>query len=245
MAGGTGLANCAIRVCRQQRGAEVEPSLAIVVPAGPGDLAWHGLLPQLDGARAIEVVLVVPLDAPDLPSTLPANASVQRSPRGRARQLNAGAATTRADWLWFVHADSRITAATLDALHRFVAADRDAIGYFDLRFLDDGPRLVVLNTFGTTLRSRWLGLPFGDQGLLMPRRVFEALGGFDEAQPDGEDHALIWAARRGGVPVVALRAPILTSARKYAHGGWWATTRLHLRLTCTQAWRFARQRSAS
>jgi len=218
----------------------MQPTIAIVIPAGPGDLAWQGLLPQLDGARANEVVLVVPLDAPELSAALPANTSVHRSPTGRAQQLNAGAAATRADWLWFVHADSRVTAATLDALHRFVAANRAAIGHFDLRFLDDGPRLVVLNTIGATLRSRWLGLPFGDQGLLMPRRVFEALGGFDEAEPGGEDHALVWAARRAGVPLIALRAPIHTSARKYAQLGWWATTRRHLRLTCTQAWRFAR-----
>lgn len=238
------MAHCAIRVRRQRPGAEVGPSLAIVVPAGPGDLAWQGLLPQMDGARADELVLVVPLDAPAPTAALPGNTAVRRSPTGRAQQLNAGAAATSADWLWFVHADSRITAATLDALDRFVAADRDAIGYFDLRFLDDGPRLVVLNTIGATLRSRWLGLPFGDQGLLMPRRVFQALGGFDETAPGGEDHALVWAARRAGVPLVPLRAPIFTSARKYAHGGWWATTRLHLRLTCTQAWRFARQRSA-
>jgi len=88
-------------------------------------------------------------------------------------------------------------------------------------------------------------LPFGDQGLLMPRRVFEALGGFDETQPGGEDHALVWAARHAGVPLVALRAPMFTSARKYAQAGWWATTRLHLRLTCTQAWRFARLRRSA
>lgn len=222
----------------------MRPTIAIAIPAGPGDLAWQGLLPQLGDARAEEVVLVVPLDAPELTAVLPGNTAVHRSPAGRARQLNAGAAATRADWLWFVHADSRVTAATLEALHRFVAADRAAIGYFDLRFLDDGPRLVVLNTIGAALRSRWLGLPFGDQGLLMPRRVFDALGGFDAAEPGGEDHALVWAARRAGVPLIALGAPIFTSARKYAHGGWWATTHLHLRLTCTQAWRFSRLRAS-
>ena len=223
----------------------MQETLAIVVPAGPGDLAWQGLLPQLAKVRADEIVLVVSSDAPPLAATLPGRTAVCTSPMGRAQQLNAGAASTRAAWLWFVHADSRVTAATLDALHRFVAADRTAIGYFDLRFLEDGPRLIVLNTIGAALRSRWLGLPFGDQGLLMPRRVFETLGGFDEAESSGEDHALVWAARRHGVPLVALRAPIFTSARKYAQAGWWATTRLHLRLTCTQAWRFARSRRSA
>jgi hypothetical protein len=103
---------------------------------------------------------------------------------------------------------------------------------------------MALNTIGANLRSRWLGLPFGDQGLLMPRRVFEALGGFAERHQGGEDHAMVWSARRSGVPLQALRAPIFTSARKYAHRGWWATTAEHLRLTCAQAWRFSRNESS-
>ena len=216
------------------------PSLAIVVPAGPGDSAWQGLLPQLGAAHAQEIALVLPVNEPETSVDLPGNVTVVLSAVGRARQLNAGATATGADWLWFVHADSRVTAATIDALHRFVDADADAIGYFDLRFLDDGPRLTALNTIGARLRSRWLGLPFGDQGLLMSRRVFDAIGGFDDRHRSGEDHALVWSARRLGVPLQALRAPIYTSARKYAQRGWWATTAEHLRLTCAQAWRFSR-----
>ena len=223
----------------------MSPSLAIVVPAGPGDSAWHGLLLQLGAAHAREIALVLPVSEPETPVELPGNVTVVLSAAGRARQLNAGAAATSADWLWFVHADSRVTAATLAALHRFVAADADAVGYFDLRFLADGPRLTALNTLGAWLRSRWLGLPFGDQGLLMPRRVFAAIGGFDERPRGGEDHALVWSARRLGVPLQPLRAPIFTSARKYAQRGWWATTARHLRLTCAQAWRFSRPERAS
>lgn len=214
--------------------------LAIVVPAGPGERAWHGLLPQLRAAAAHEVVVVLPHGEPVASVALPDNTSIVRSEVGRARQLNAGAACTSAEWLWFVHADSRVTAATIRELHRFIASDGAAIGYFDLRFLGDGPRLTLLNTVGAHLRSRWLGLPFGDQGLLMPRRIFDEIGGFDGRHAGGEDHALVWSARRHGVPLQALRAPIYTSARKYAQGGWWATTTRHLHLTWTQARRFSR-----
>ncbi|MBA2237749.1 MAG: glycosyl transferase family 2, partial [Lysobacter sp.] len=178
----------------------MSPSLAIVVPAGPGDDAWTGLLPQLAAANAARIALVLPEREPLAPAALPANLSVVRSAAGRALQLNAGAAATRSDWLWFVHADSRVTNATIRCLHDFVAADSEAVGFFDLRFLDDGPRLTVLNTIGARFRSRCLGLPFGDQGLLMPRRLYEALGGFDEHPRGGEDHSLIWSARNRGVP---------------------------------------------
>jgi glycosyltransferase A (GT-A) superfamily protein (DUF2064 family) len=219
----------------------MRPSLAIVIPAGPGDRAWEGLLPQLAAARAREVVLVLAQFEDDAVDQLPANVTVVRSIAGRARQLNAGARRTDADWLWFLHADSRIVASTLDALHRFVDADATAIGYFDLRFLRDGPRLMFLNTLGAQVRSRMFGLPFGDQGLLMPRRVYDAIGGFDERLGMGEDHAAIWAAHALDIPLRALRAPVYTSARKYAQRGWWTTTREHVRSTVEQARRFSRQ----
>lgn len=217
------------------------PSLAIVVPAGPGDHAWEGLLPQLADAGAQEIVLALARHEDGSMEGLPSHVAVSLSAAGRARQLNAGAARTGADWLWFLHADSRIVASTLGALHRFVEADATAIGYFDLRFLRDGPRLMFLNTLGAQVRSRLFGLPFGDQGLLMPRRVYDAIGGFDERIETGEDHAAIWTARALDIPLRALRAPLYSSARKYAQRGWWATTREHLRSTVAQARRFSRQ----
>lgn len=223
----------------------MRPSLAIVIPAGPGDRTWEGLLPQLAAARAREVMLVLAQGDDEVMDTLPANVTVIRSAAGRARQLNAGAVRADADWLWFLHADSRIVAATLYALHRFVETDETAIGYFDLRFLRDGPRLMFLNTLGALVRSRLLGLPFGDQGLLMPRRVYDAIGGFDEHVGAGEDHAAIWAARALDIPLRALRAPVYTSARKYAQRGWWATTRDHVRATAQQARRFSRPEQVS
>lgn len=219
----------------------MSPSLAIVIPAGPGDQAWRGLLPQLDAAGAQEVVLVLAKCEDDTVETLPANITLALSAAGRAQQLNAGAAETCADWLWFLHADSRIVPSTIDALRNFIENDVPAIGYFDLRFLDDGPRLTCLNTLGAHLRSRWFGLPFGDQGFLMPRWVYDVIGGFDERIASGEDHAMVWAARSEDIPLLPLRAPIYTSARKYAHRGWWATTREHLRLTLAQAHAFSRQ----
>ena len=223
----------------------MRPSLAIVIPAGPGDRAWEALLPQLAAARAREVVLVLAQFEDEVVGRLPANVTLVCSAAGRARQLNAGAARTGADWLWFLHADSRIVASTLDALHRFVDADENAIGYFDLRFLRDGPNLMFLNALGALVRSRLLGLPFGDQALLMPRRVYEAIGGFDERIGAGEDHAAIWSARALDIPLRALRAPLYTSARKYAQRGWWATTREHVRSTVDQARRFSRQERLS
>jgi len=171
----------------------------------------------------------------------PVNLQVCRSKAGRAIQLNAGAGASDSAWLWFVHADSRVTPATLLAMQQFVSADEATIGYFRLRFLADGPRATLLNAWGAQFRSRVLGLPFGDQGLLMPRRVFDALGGFDETVSAGEDHDLVWSARARGIPLRAVNAPILTSARKYAERGWWRTTCQHLGMTREQARTFSQR----
>jgi GT2 family glycosyltransferase len=99
---------------------------------------------------------------------------------------------------------------------------------------------MALNAGGAWLRSRWLGLPFVEQGLVLPRGIFAALGGFDTTLAHGEDHDLVWRARRGGLRLRPLRAPLYTSARRYAACGWLRTTTEHLAMTAQQAWRFSR-----
>lgn len=172
------------------------------------------------------------------PQTAPSTAL--RAPAGRARQQNAGAKAATRDWLWFVHADTRLTPETLPALRAWLDG-APALGWFRLRFADDGPRLPRWNARGANWRSRVLGLPFGDQGLILPRADFHRLGGFDPELPYGEDHALVWRARRAGLPLRAVDAELITSARKYSNNGWLRTTSRHLALTFAQAWKESRR----
>jgi hypothetical protein len=222
--------------------------LAVVVPIGPGERAWQGLVPALAALPPEARVMMVAVSTADLPSADDASVAALRAElvpliaaRGRAHQQNAGARAAERRWLWFVHADSRLAPTTLPALARALERTPDALGYFDLRFENDGPPAVRLNALGAYVRSRVFGLPFGDQGLFVAHAVFERLGGFDPALPYGEDHAFVWAARRAGIAVVPAGAPLYTSARKYADGGWLATTARHLRLTAAQAWHEARR----
>lgn len=215
--------------------------LSIVLPVGPGDTAWPPLHASLlEQAGDAELLPVFAEADPQ-----PAPASALRSVRGRAHQQNAGAHAARRDWLWFLHADTVLTPEVLPALRAFLAADAPALGWFRLRFADDVPRSLRLrmrcNALGANWRARTLGLPFGDQGLILPRREFLRLGGFDAARAFGEDHALVWAARRAGLPLRAIDATLVTSARRYAEYGWAATTCRHLRLTLAQAWQEARR----
>jgi GT2 family glycosyltransferase len=215
--------------------------VSIVLPVGPGDRAWPSLYAALgDHADAAELLPVFAEGDPQ-----PAPAFALRSPPGRARQQNAGARAARREWLWFVHADTRLTPETLPALRAFLQCGEPALGWFRLRFDTDGPQhlhwAMRANAAGANWRSRRLGLPFGDQGLLIPRLEFDRLEGFDIQLAYGEDHALVWRARRAGLPLREIDAALISSARKYAERGWLRTTLRHLRLTADQAWRESRR----
>lgn len=217
-----------------------QPSLSVIVPLAPDESEWQALLEQLVALPAGSEVIVVCADdvsrMPPLAWPLQLRYRACRSEPGRARQQNLGARIASGDWLWFVHADSRLRADTLRELQRFIAHGSDALGWFTLAFRPDGPRWTALNAAGANWRARWLGLPFGDQGLLLPRACFDALHGFDEQADYGEDHLLVWAARRAGFPLRHIPAVLETSARKYAQHGWLRTTLRHWRLTAAQAW---------
>jgi len=218
----------------------VAQSLSVIVPLAPGETEWQGLLQQLVALPAGSEVIVVRADDESWPA--PANWPSRVRYRechgvpGRARQQNLGAGLAQGHWLWFLHADSRLRPDTLAELQRSLAGGIDAMGWFTLAFRRDGPRWMVLNAAGANLRARWLGLPFGDQGLVLPKHCFEALGGFDERALHGEDHLLVWAARRASLPLRRIPATLETSSRKYAQHGWLATTWRHGRLTVAQAW---------
>jgi rSAM/selenodomain-associated transferase 2 len=227
----------------------MNPRLSVVVPVGPGDDAWQGLLPQLAALPGDAQLRLVACRAQDAAhdvlaaaTDLPRDRAWLLAPRSRAAQMNAGARVCGGEWLWFLHADSRFDdpSAALAALGRTIVGDSTAIGYFDLRFAGDGPAATAINAVGAWIRSRWLRLPFGDQGLFVARATFDRLGGYDESLSAAEDHALVWAARRAGVPLRAAGASIRTSARRYAEQGWLRTTARHLALTWRQVREFSR-----
>lgn len=213
-------------------------SLSVIVPLAPGETEWQGLLQQLVALPAGSEVIVVRADDESWPAPVNWPGRVRyrecHSAPGRAQQQNLGASLAQGHWLWFLHADSRLRENTLRELQQFLAGGVDALGWFKLVFRRDGPRWTHLNAVGANLRARWFGLPFGDQGLVLPRHCFEALHGFDETARHGEDHLLVWAARHAALPLRRIPAWLETSARKYAQHGWLATTVRHGRLTVAQ-----------
>ncbi len=218
--------------------------LSIIIPFAPDDMAWKHLLSDLEKLPAgSEIILVAAseaakIEASEFTTTLPLR--IISSPLGRALQMNAGAKAAKNPCLWFLHADSRVDSACLKALETFDYSKK-SLGYFGLRFDVEGPRQMGINRFGVWFRSRFLRIPFGDQGFVISKSCFEMLGTFREDLSSGEDHAFVWKARKNGVALKHLNASIQTSARKYTKYGWGKTTRLHLRETWRQARQFSKQ----
>ena len=138
--------------------------------------------------------------------------------QGRGGQLAAGAAATSGEWLLFLHADTRPAPGWADEASAFMNAPGNEGRAACFRFALDDPaaaarRLEKL----VALRCRLLALPYGDQGLLIHRSLYEALGGY-RPLPLMEDVDLV--RRIGRRRLSCLATPAVTSAQRYRHAGY-------------------------
>lgn len=133
--------------------------------------------------------------------------------RGRAVQMNRGAAGTVGEHLLFLHADTTLPVGVQGLVSRALADPGVALGAFGFR-LDRRTLPLRLVEFGVALRNRGpRPLPYGDQALFCRRQTFEALGGYTEL-PFMEDPDLVVRARGEG-RVLVLDADAVTSARAW------------------------------
>ncbi|MDX8126861.1 TIGR04283 family arsenosugar biosynthesis glycosyltransferase [Methylomonas sp. OY6] len=151
---------------------------------------------------------------------------VLTSPRGRARQMNVGAAQAVAPVLLFLHADTRLPADALDAIENAVAQGH-VWGRFDVAF-DSAKPIFKLIAFMMNHRSRLTGIMTGDQALFVTREVFLASGGFPEIALM-EDIAISKRLKAVGKPA-CLPCKVVTSARRWQQHGVFKTILLMWRL---------------
>ena len=147
-----------------------------------------------------------------------AGARIVSVARGRGTQLAAGAAVAASDWLLFLHADCRLAPGWEAAVEVFVAAPGACgrAGYFAFA-LDDASRAARRLERIVAWRCRALGLPYGDQGLLIARALYHTVGGFAPL-PLMED--VEFARRLGRRRLMPLGALAYTSARRYREEGY-------------------------
>ncbi len=147
-------------------------------------------------------------------------ARILRASRGRGRQLAAGAAVADGRWLLFLHADTRPAPGWEDEVRRFMEAPANETRAAVFRFaLDDpAPAARFLEAL-VALRCRVFRLPYGDQGLLIHRGLYDALGGYRPLVLM-EDVDLV--RRLGWRRIALLKTPAVTSAVRYRRSGYLA-----------------------
>jgi rSAM/selenodomain-associated transferase 2 len=178
-------------------------------------------------ARGAEIVVVDGGSTDNTPELArPLADQVIAAPRGRALQMNAGAAQARGDLLLFLHADCRLPPAAdgviVDGLNR----GRKTWGRFDTTLTGSHPLLPIVGAM-MNLRSRLTGVATGDQGIFVTRSLFEAAGRYPEIALM-EDVVLTQKLKFFSKPL-ALRHRIIVSGRRWEKHGvlrtiflmWW------------------------
>lgn len=192
--------------------------IGIVIPTLDEEEHLPGLLKDLSGPGPESVVAVADGGSGDRTVAVAraGGALVVRSRRGRARQMNAGAALLRTPWLLFLHADSRVGAGALRAIEGHVRGGRREAGHFRLLMSHPHFWYRVIER-GQRVRERLSGLVYGDQGLLIRRDHFFGAGPYPD-EPIMED-VILNRRLRGEGRLVRLPASISTSPRRYEEEG--------------------------
>ena len=204
------------------------PEFSIIMPVldEAGQLAARLEALQATRAQGVELIVVDGGSSDGTPALAGTLADrVLAAPRGRAAQMNAGAAASRGRVLLFLHADTALPESALPALRAAIAGGA-WWGRFDVRIDGREPLLRIVEWL-INARSRRTGMATGDQAIFVRREVFESLGGYPDL-PLMEDLALSAALKRLARPA-CLGETVLTSARRWQRHGvlrtvllmWW------------------------
>lgn len=204
--------------------------LSIIIPTlDEADVIAATLTPLQALRRAGHEVVLADGGSRDATTTLaaPLVDKLLNVPRGRARQMNAGAGAAAGDWLLFLHADTLLPAHVDEIMADALAHARRRWGRFDVRLSGAQPTLRVIEAT-MNLRSRVTGIATGDQAIFVERALFVRVGGFPELALM-EDIALSRMLKRHGPPL-CLRARVVTSSRRWESRGILPTVLLMWRL---------------
>ncbi|SDB26934.1 transferase 2, rSAM/selenodomain-associated [Desulfonatronum thiosulfatophilum] len=197
------------------------PWLSIIIPVFREERQIRLLLEQLeaqDGVQDWEILIAdgdperrtsAAVDDPDI--------VLVASDLGRARQMNAGAQRSRGEVLLFLHADTRLPPHVGRMIRRALANPAVVGGAFSLEIAPAGFGLRLIAA-AANLRTRWTGVPYGDQAVFMRREPFEALGGYPDI-PLMEDLELMRRIRQKSWRITLLAATVQTSGRRWAEEG--------------------------
>lgn len=163
-------------------------------------------------------------------------ATVVSTSAGRGRQLAEGGEAAKGDWLLFLHADTVLDSGWPDDVQKFIndKDGRNHAAYFRFALDHDSPQAKRLESI-VSWRCRYFGMPYGDQGLLISRELYQSVGGFN-ALPLMEDVDILRSVKRkiGSKGLHCLPVKAITASDRYRRDGY--LKRSSLNLLCLAAY---------
>jgi rSAM/selenodomain-associated transferase 2 len=200
----------------------VDPRLSIIVPTLNEQAHLRATLVSVDLGPADDLIIV---DGGSHDATRDIarqfTSHVRSAPRGRARQMNAGASQAQGDVLLFLHADTQLPPGGLDSVRDIMQQPQIAGGAFRLQLTPSTCGLRII-AWGANIRTRIGKRPYGDQALFIRRSLFTAIGGYADT-PFLEDVQLVKALRQHGKLAIMPQA-VRSSGRRWQHDGLLYTT---------------------
>jgi rSAM/selenodomain-associated transferase 2 len=196
--------------------------ISVVIPTLNAEAGLAATLDRLSPGKDALVQEIIVSDGGSCDATLEiatrANCKIVRGLPGRGEQLRYGALRAEGRWLLFLHADTRLATGWEDAARDFVrrAGARHRAAVFTFK-LDDQTKSARLLECVVAARVKALGLPYGDQGLLVSRAFYDEVGGF-RSMPLMEDVDLVRRIGRANLETLAVSA--VTSADRYRRDGY-------------------------
>ncbi len=213
-----------------------EPApLSVIIPVRDEARGLPPLLADLAAApELVAEVLVVDGGSGDGSASVArlAGARVLSAAPGRGGQLVQGIAASRCPWLLLLHGDGRLPGDWAASVASAIRQGEGQAWAFRLAIDGAAPALRLVE-LAVSLRSRWRSLPYGDQGLLLSRRLYERAGGM-ASLPLMEDLEFVLRLRRLA-PIRLLPGAVRVSDRRWRRLGVWQTTLANARLR--RAWR--------
>ena len=201
-----------------------QPTIAIVIPALNEARQLPSVLDNIYAAANANIdVIIVDGGSSDRTANVAEarGARILKSAPGRSHQLNCGAAAATGSMLLFLHADTRLPEGFEQAIRQTLAQPGVVGGAFRLAINGPGRGLRWVE-WGVNLRSRFLQMPYGDQGIFIKADIFHKMGGFPDL-PMMEDFELVRRLRKVGRVAIA-PAAVVTSDRRWRTLGILRTT---------------------
>ncbi len=197
-------------------------NISVIVPVFRETKTIHAFLETVQAAFPAPGHEIIVVDGHPEGDTLAAvdlpQVKAIRSGRGRAGQMNRGAAMARGEILLFLHADTLLPGDAPELISNLLSGNRDRVGgAFSLGIDDDRFSLKVIECFAN-LRSRLTRVPYGDQSIFLRKDYFDRIGRFRDI-PIMEDLELMTRIRKKGGRIHILKQKSVTSSRRWKKEG--------------------------